>query len=130
MNNLGENCMAQIVGINIGTDRPAVLADFYGEVLKMKPTWHNDDIAEFVANDFRLEIMRHSEVSGKNKDGARLIFNFMVDDVPSEFDRIANLGAGVIQEPYEFDTDEARLSIATLTDPDGNYFQLISMETP
>ena len=37
-------------------------------------------------------------------------------------------GAIVVREPYEFDADGqvSTASIATLADPDGNYFQLTS----
>ena len=121
--------MMQLGALHINTDRPDVIADFYGKVLQSDPPFSTEDLTEYIINDFRLEIMRHSEISGRNKDGARLMFNLMVDDVPAEFDRITDLGAEVIAEPYEFDTDDAHLTIATLADPDGNYFQLVSVET-
>ena len=44
------------------------------------------------------------------------------EEVQKEFDRIKSLGAIVIKEPY----DMGGMWIATLADPDGNYFQLMS----
>ena len=41
-----------------------------------------------------------------------------------EFDRIKKLGAEVISEPYKM--GEGNFWIATLADPDGNYFQLMT----
>jgi predicted enzyme related to lactoylglutathione lyase len=56
------------------------------------------------------------------KDPARIIFNFETETVKEEFDRIKKLGATVIKEPY----DMGGMWIATLADPDGNYFQLLT----
>jgi predicted enzyme related to lactoylglutathione lyase len=51
--------------------------------------------------------------------------------VKSEFDRFVAAGATVIQEPYGPGGDGEEGLIATLADPDGNYFQLMSpMEPP
>ena len=51
-----------------------------------------------------------------------MILNFETKDVREEFDRIKGAGATVIKEPYELQG----MWIATLADPDGNYFQLMS----
>jgi hypothetical protein len=60
--------------------------------------------------------------------------------VKGEFDRMVAAGAIVVREPYAFDdvpdvTDAAAaspvtMSIATLADPDDNYFQLMSPMEP
>jgi len=34
----------------------------------------------------------------------------------------------VIQEPYEMDTPDAHLEVATLADPDGNLFQFVNAQ--
>ena len=44
-------------------------------------------------------------------------------DVRGTFERLKAAGAIVIQEPYEMDGSPG-FAIATLADPDGNYFQL------
>jgi predicted enzyme related to lactoylglutathione lyase len=50
------------------------------------------------------------------------MFNFETSQVKEEYERIKALGAVVIKEPYEMEGGW----IATLADPDGNYFQLVS----
>ncbi len=67
-------------------------------------------------------ILDHSEMVGKNKDGGRIMLNFETKQVTEEFERVKKLGAGVIKEPTEMGDGW----IATLTDPDGNYFQLVT----
>ena len=56
----------------------------------------------------------------------RIILNFETKDVKGEFSRIKALGTTVIAEPYEM----SGAWIATLADPDGNYFQLLSPWKP
>lgn len=71
----------------------------------------------------------HSEVHGKNTQPGRIIWNIETADVKGEFDRLAAAGAIVVREPYGF--EEMNGQIATLADPDDNYFQLMSpMEPP
>ncbi len=61
-------------------------------------------------------------MQGKAKEPGRVIFNFETAQVKEEFARIRTLGAQVIREPYEMGGGW----IATLADPDGNYFQLVN----
>jgi predicted enzyme related to lactoylglutathione lyase len=48
-----------------------------------------------------------------------------VEDVKTTFDELAAVGATVIAEPYQPDEGMDNW-LATLADPDGNYFQLMS----
>jgi predicted enzyme related to lactoylglutathione lyase len=50
------------------------------------------------------------------------MFNFETPQVKEEFERIKALGGVVIKEPYEMEGGW----IATLADPDGNFFQLVT----
>ncbi len=50
------------------------------------------------------------------------MFNFETTQVKEEFERIKAFGAQVIREPYEMEG----AWIATLADPEGNYFQLVT----
>jgi predicted enzyme related to lactoylglutathione lyase len=50
------------------------------------------------------------------------MFNFETAQVKEEFERIKALGATIIREPYQIGEGW----IATLADPDGNYFQLVN----
>ena len=51
-----------------------------------------------------------------------MIINFETTQVQEEFDRIKGLGGAVIAAPYKMGEG----MIATLADPDGNYFQPIT----
>lgn len=50
------------------------------------------------------------------------MLNFETTQVQEEFERIKVFGATVIREPYEMGGGW----IATLADPDGNFFQLVT----
>jgi predicted enzyme related to lactoylglutathione lyase len=69
-----------------------------------------------------FSILKHSEMSGKTTDAGRILLNFETGDVKTEFQRIKALGATVVREPYQMGTGW----LATLADPDGNYFQLVT----
>ncbi|HEX6507326.1 MAG TPA: VOC family protein, partial [Chloroflexota bacterium] len=60
----------------------------------------------------------------------RLIWNIETPDVRGEFQRLKAAGAIVVREPYEFEGSPPGSAIATLADPDGNYFQLMSPMMP
>jgi predicted enzyme related to lactoylglutathione lyase len=67
----------------------------------------------------------HDEVKGQNDTPGRIMATFESDGVKAEFDRIKACGALVVAEPYQPDKDKsADTWLATLADPDGNYFQL------
>ena len=72
--------------------------------------------------DCFFSIGEHSEVKGVAKEPQRVLFNFETDEVEEEFERLRDLGAEVIKEPYEMGGG----LIATFADPDGNYFQLMT----
>jgi predicted enzyme related to lactoylglutathione lyase len=46
--------------------------------------------------------------------------------VKGDFDKLKAAGATVIQEPYQPGEESRRVWIATFSDPDSNYFQLVS----
>ena len=69
-----------------------------------------------------LMILDHSQMVGKTNDPGRVMLNFQTEQVQEEFDRIKAAGAEVIKEPYEM----GQGWLATLADPDGNYFQLVT----
>jgi len=110
--------------IMLGSDNAKALGEFYIKVLG-KPDWQQEDWTGFAVGDAFLMIGSHSDIKGKNQEPARSMINFSVDDVPGEFERIKALGAEVIAEPYHPGMDEeGKTWLATLADPDGNYFQL------
>jgi predicted enzyme related to lactoylglutathione lyase len=107
------------------SEAPKKLVDFYRQVLGREPKWAEEGFSGFEVGAGALVIGLHSKVHGENKNPERIMFNFETNDVKGDFKRIKGLGAKVIAEPYSMGDDPDFL-IATLADPDGNYFQLVS----
>jgi predicted enzyme related to lactoylglutathione lyase len=108
----------------IGSKQPKVLAAFYEKVLG-KPAEMADEVYGFFGwqvGAAYLSVLDHSEMVGRTKDPGRIMFNFETTQVKEEYERIKALGGMVIKEPYEMEGGW----IATLADPDGNYFQLVT----
>jgi predicted enzyme related to lactoylglutathione lyase len=114
----------QFSGILIGTDDPKRLTDYYRKVFG-EPAYEDGGYSTWMFGGASLSIGAHSEVSGANAQPGRLIWNLEATDVRGEFDRLKAAGAIVVKEPYSFE-GYPDAWIATLADPDGNYFQLMS----
>ncbi len=107
----------------IGTSQIKVMAEFYEKVIGHPADMTEEDWHGWSVGSAFLSIGAHSEVSGKSNEPQRVIFNFETKEVKEEFERIKAIdGAEVVKEPYQMDT----AWIATLADPDGNYFQLMT----
>ncbi len=116
--------MLNLNSVMIGTKQLKVLAAFYEKVLG-KPAEYVDDKNSFYgwqAGSSYISLLDHSEMQGKTKDPGRVMFNFETTQVKEEFERIKGFGAVVVRAPYQMDGGW----IATLADPDGNYFQLVT----
>ena len=115
--------MLNLNSVMIGTKRPSVLTAFYEKVLG--PVGMADEKNGFwgwqVGSSY-LSVLDHSEMGGNAKDSGRVMINFETSEVRQEFERIKAAGATIIKEPYQM----GEAWIATLADPDGNYFQLVS----
>ena len=110
--------------IMVATQQPEVLAAFYEKVLGKPPDMADREHGFFgwqVGMGY-FSVLDHSEMGGKTKDPGRIMLNFETSQVQAEFDRITALGGSVIRAPYSM----GEAWIATLADPDGNYFQLVS----
>src|SRR3954464_13807451 len=114
----------QFNGILIGSDDPARLIAYYTKVLG-EPGYTDSSFSTWMLGSGTVSIGPHSEVHGQNPQPGRLIWNIETTDVQGEFDTLKAAGAIVVRDPYGFEGDE-RVSIATLADPDGNYFQLMT----
>lgn len=116
--------MLNLNSVMIGTKQTEALATFYEKVLG-KPADMVDAENGFygweVGSGY-LAVLAHSEMEGRTKDPGRVMLNFETPRVKEEFERIKALGAAVVRAPYEMGGGW----IATLADPDGNYFQLVS----
>jgi len=116
--------MLNLNSVMIGTKQSKALSAFYEKVLG-KPADMVDNENGFFGwqvGDGFIGVLEHSEMGGKSKDPGRVMINFEAGQVKEEFERIKAIGAVVIKEPYEMGNGW----IATLADPDGNYFQLMT----
>src|SRR5689334_3115840 len=116
--------MLKLNSVMIGTMQSEALAAFYEKALG-KPADMIDAENGFwgwQVGDSYLSILHHSEMGGAAKDPGRVMFNFETTEVKGEFERIKAAGATVIREPYSMGEGW----IATMADPDGNYFQLVT----
>jgi predicted enzyme related to lactoylglutathione lyase len=114
--------MLKLSSVMIGTSQPKALRDFYEKVFAKKPDMVDGSWAGWSVGNCFFSVGEHSEVKGKAKEPERILFNLETDDVKGEFKRITEIGAEVVKEPYEM----GESWIATLADPDGNYFQLMT----
>ncbi|MGH7203781.1 MAG: VOC family protein [Candidatus Levyibacteriota bacterium] len=117
--------MLNFNSILLFSEDPHALVEFYKKVFDTKPGWSGGDFTGFKVGDGFITIGPHDKVSGQNANPERIMFNFETKDVQEEFDRIKEVGAKVIADPYH-PGEEKEMWIATLADPDGNYFQLVS----
>lgn len=116
---LNLNCLM------LGSEDPKALADFYGKVLEKKPEMEDGTFIGYLAGSCFLSIGPHDKVKGKSTNPERIIFFFETTEVEAEFSRIKDIpGASVVKEPYNPGGGGDTISLATLADPDGNYFQL------
>jgi predicted enzyme related to lactoylglutathione lyase len=116
--------MLNLHSVMIATNEPKALMAFYEKVFG-KPADMVDSEHGFYGwqvGSAYLAVLAHSEMTGNTKDPGRVMLNFETSQVKEEFERIKALGAVVIRAPYEMGSEW----VATLADPDGNYFQLVS----
>ena len=119
--------MLKLNNLMIGTSDSKALAAFYEKVFG-RPADLNEGDQWFSWNtseNMSLSIGPHSEIAGQAKEPQRMILNMETPEVQREFARIKKeaSGAKVVKEPYEM----GGAWIATFADPDGNYFQLVSL---
>src|SRR5438094_3387436 len=114
----------KISGVLIGSENPAKLKDYYTKIFG-KPTWDDDKYFGWQFGDGGLTFGPHDQVKGKNREPGRVIVNFETADVKGDFAKLKAAGASVVKEPYDPGEDSGML-IGTFSDPDNNYFQLMS----
>ncbi len=116
--------MLNLNSIMIGTKQFDALTTFYTKVIGKPPDMVDNEsgFAGWQVGNSYLGVLDHSEMGGKTKDPGRVMLNFETTQVQAEFDRIKGLGGAVVRAPYKMGDG----LIATLADPDGNYFQLMT----
>lgn len=118
-----------IESILIGSENAKKLGKFYKDVLGLKSTEEmefgedNSYLIGFsLGKGAGLFIMDHSKVKGKSKLPDRVMFNLEVDNIEKEVKRLKKAKVKIVADIYHV---ENYGYIATLADPDGNYFQLV-----
>lgn len=114
----------------LSSENAKKLAKFYREVvgLKMGEVMEIGDKGE-EAYDFELKganlyIMDHSDIKGKSKQPARVMFNLEVSDIEKEVARMKRVKVKPVQDIYHV---QGYGLIATFADVDGNYFQFVQV---
>ena len=114
--------------ILIGSADPARLTAYYTRLLG-EPTFNDNGYTGWVIGNGTITVGAHDQVHGTNSEPGRLIWNIESEDVKGDFERFKAGGATVVREPYSFEGAPGSW-VATLADPDGNYFQLVSPMMP
>ncbi len=114
--------------ILIGSEDPQRLVEYYTRLFG-EPTMADASYTGWLIGRGFVSVGAHDQVQGKNTHPGRLIWNIETPDVRGVFDRFVAAGAIVVREPYGFEGYPDFL-IATLADPDDNYFQLMSPMGP
>jgi predicted enzyme related to lactoylglutathione lyase len=114
--------------ILIGSANPEALVAYYTKLFG-EPGFSDGGYSGWMLGSGFVTVGPHSEVSGPNAQPGRCIWNIETADVYGDFAKLKAAGAIVIREPYEFEGTPGS-AIATLADPDNNYFQLMSPMGP
>jgi predicted enzyme related to lactoylglutathione lyase len=112
-------------GILIGSEDPQRLAEYYTKLFG-EPGWNESGYIGWLIGSGSVTVGPHDQVHGQNAEPGRVIWNIETPDVKGEFDRLVAAGATVVKEPYSAGDGDMQGSICTFSDPDGNYFQLMS----
>ncbi len=110
--------------ILIGSEDPQRLTDYYTRLFG-KPGWDDGGYTGWQIGSGGITVGPHDQVKGRNAHPGRIIWNIESADVKTDFDRLKAAGATVVREPYKPGESEEGW-IATFSDPDDNYFQLMS----
>lgn len=121
--------MLKFNSILLFSEDPKSLSEFYKKVFEMEPGWDEGGYSGFWVGGGAVTIGPHDKVHGKSQNPERIIINFETEDVEGEFQRIKELGAKVIAEPYS-PGEATDMMLATFEDPDGNFFQLATPFKP
>ena len=113
--------------ILIGSEDPARLVEYYTKLFG-EPAMSDGGYSGWQLGTGWVTVGPHDQVKGKNATPGRILWNIETADVQGEFDKFKAAGAIVVAEPYGFGDQPGQ--IATLADPDDNYFQLMSPMGP
>jgi predicted enzyme related to lactoylglutathione lyase len=109
----------------IGSEDPKRLTDYYTKLFG-KPAMEDGGWAGWKIGNCSITVGPHDEVKGKNAQPGRMLLNIESTDVKGDFAKLLAAGAQVVREPYRLEGWPPNTWVATLADPDDNYFQLVS----
>ena len=117
--------------ILIGSEDPKALADFYTKLFG-EPSMDQGGYTGWQIGTGWVTVGPHDQVKGSNTQPGRILWNIETADVKGDFEKFKAAGATVVQEPYTpgQEGEEMEGQIATFSDPDDNYFQLMSPMGP
>jgi predicted enzyme related to lactoylglutathione lyase len=110
--------------ILIGSEDPQRLTEYYTRLFG-EPGWHEGGYSGWMLGTGFVTVGPHDQVKGANPEPGRVIWNIESTDVRADFARFVAAGATVVAEPYQMG-ESSDAWIATFSDPDNNYFQLLS----
>ena len=113
-----------LTGVLIGSEDPKRLADYYTKLFG-EPGWNEGAFTGWQVGAGWIMVGAHDQVKGRSAHPGRVIWNLESADVKGDFERLKTSGGTVVQEPYQ-PGEAPDAWIATFSDPDDNYFQLIS----
>jgi predicted enzyme related to lactoylglutathione lyase len=119
-----ERSPVNLNSILIGSENSERLAEYYTKLFG-EPGWNDGGYVGWLIGGGGLTVGPHDQVKGRNTQPGRIIWNIESQDVQAEFARLKEAGAIVVREPYNFEQVPGTW-IATFSDPDDNYFQLVS----
>jgi predicted enzyme related to lactoylglutathione lyase len=113
--------------VMIGTEDPKGLVEYYTKLFG-EPDGAEGDYTWWQIGSGGFTVAYHDQIHGKNQHPGRVLWNIESPNVKGDFDRLVAAGARVVQEPYVPGQapDGTEAWVATLADPDDNYFQLVS----
>lgn len=114
--------MLKLNSVIVGTKQLGAMASFYERVLERPADMTDEGFCGWQLGGAFFGLLDHSGMGGSAKDPGRVMFNLETTQVREETERIRAMGGPVVHEPYEMSGGW----IATFSDPDGNYFQLMS----
>ena len=117
-----------IAGVIIWTepDRHRAMANFYRDVIGLRPRSDRGGFINFEWGAFRLTIAEHTAVEGQSRDPLRTMVNLAVTDIHAVHERLRTAGVTFSRPPEQ---EPWGGWIATFTDPDGNTVQLMQLKS-
>lgn len=118
-----------INSVMIGSENPQKLKEYYTRLFGKPMMDEEGGYTSWQIGNSGLTVGPHDEVKGKNEQPGRILWNIETADVKGEFNRLKEAGAIVVREPYR-PSEDFDVWIATLADPDDNYWQIASPFSP